>query len=311
MIYAVDSESEIDEEENWIKSNPNLGVSVQLDYLQTKMAEAQNRPNLMYSMKTYHFGLWLSSSEKWLEVEKWHECVGEIRRESYVVVGVDLSGTQDLSSVCRIWIDGDRWFCDWMFWASRHYIMNKLPESIKRIYYAAEETGILRVQDSVVIDYAEIEEYVEKTSEHWNIAKIGVDPWNAKRLTAKWSEDGYPVFSVHQSPGNLNDSRQEVARRILSREIVHDGDPFLAWQLDNCRARLKSDVLHISKPDSSDHLKIDGFAALFTAARCVPEGYEPEFDPSMRWEVIPAAEKPMLFNPETDIYARMRTASGR
>ena len=275
VIYCQDSEDEIHDESKWLKSNPNLGVSVQLDFLRQKVKQMETRPSTKNSVKTYHFGFWLQSADKWMDGAQWNKCKGEVVREGKCFVGIDLSATQDLSAICRLWVHGNYWHVDFRCWTTEGYLAG-VPEKLQRIYEMAQESGVLEVQDEPVIDYEPMKEYIIETQDEYGIWSAGVDPWNAKRFTNELNDEGISVLKVPQSPASLNDPRQDMENKITSQHLVHDGDPFIRWQLENCVADKRDDVLKIFRSPTNEAMKIDALAAGWTCIRCVQEGVEPE-----------------------------------
>ena len=183
VIYALDSEDEIKDESKWIKANPNIGVSVQWDFLRQKVKQSESRPATRNGMMTYHFGFWLQSADKWLDGEAWNKCKGEVLRQGKCFVGIDLSATQDLSAICRLWVHGNFWHVDFKCWTTEGYL-DSVPDKLRAIYTMAEESGVLEVQDEPVIDYEPMKEYkLLRLRTNTGFGSAGVDPWNAKRFT--------------------------------------------------------------------------------------------------------------------------------
>ena len=68
-----------------------------------------------------------------------------------------------------------------------------------------------------------------------------------------------------------------MENKITSQHLVHDGNPFIRWQLENCQADKRDDVLKIFRSPTNEAMKIDAIAAgCWTCIRCVQEGREPE-----------------------------------
>lgn len=59
------------DESNWIKSNPNLNVSVKMDFLRAQLKTAQNDPSSLNNFLTKYMDLWVSQVKRWMPMDKW------------------------------------------------------------------------------------------------------------------------------------------------------------------------------------------------------------------------------------------------
>jgi len=60
----------------WIKANPNLGVSLSVDYLASQVMDAKNRPEAVRNVMTKNVNLWVDAELTWILDEAWMKCVG-------------------------------------------------------------------------------------------------------------------------------------------------------------------------------------------------------------------------------------------
>ncbi|OAV68543.1 Phage terminase-like protein, large subunit [Bacteroidales bacterium Barb6XT] len=65
-IYSIDEADDWKDENVWIKSNPNLGVTVKLSYLRRQAVKAVNSPSEEVGIKTKNFNMWCDSSSVWI-----------------------------------------------------------------------------------------------------------------------------------------------------------------------------------------------------------------------------------------------------
>ena len=102
-----------EDEACWAKANPNLGVSVKLDYLRQAAAKAKLDPTARNSFLCKHLNVWTSQQILWMPPEKWARCnvAGPLpspkilRAEAFkrlagrrCIGGLDLSSKVDLCS---------------------------------------------------------------------------------------------------------------------------------------------------------------------------------------------------------------------
>lgn len=79
IIYTLDTNEEWDDPRMWIKSNPNLGVSLSADYLADQVRDARNRPEAVRNVMTKNLNLWVDAERTWILDDTWQKCVGTTR----------------------------------------------------------------------------------------------------------------------------------------------------------------------------------------------------------------------------------------
>jgi phage terminase large subunit-like protein len=77
IIYTLDDADDWQDPDNWIKANPNLGVSVSLEYLQEQARQAAVMPTAKVNFLTKHLNVWVTGESAWCTVEKWLACAGD------------------------------------------------------------------------------------------------------------------------------------------------------------------------------------------------------------------------------------------
>ena len=107
MIFSLDDEAELDDDEAWIKANPNLGVSVKLVDLRHKVNQAKSMPAQMNAILRLRFNIWTQAEKRWIHPDKWATC-GKVEVREEDLAGrscygdLDLSSTTDISSLILV-----------------------------------------------------------------------------------------------------------------------------------------------------------------------------------------------------------------
>ena len=104
LIFELDEENEIDNQENWIKANPNIGKSIPYLDFENTIKKARGIPSEWVEMLTKRFNVMVSSSTPWLGDGNWAQCERKYSESDLLhqdcYLGLDLSSTNDLTSLC-------------------------------------------------------------------------------------------------------------------------------------------------------------------------------------------------------------------
>ena len=113
-IYAAAEEDDWRAEATWRKANPNLGVSVKLDYLRSECARAVEMPSYENTFRQLHLNQWTEQDTRWLRMDHWAQgnvgCPASLAgRECWA--GLDLATTYDTTAFVLLFPldDGTFW----------------------------------------------------------------------------------------------------------------------------------------------------------------------------------------------------------
>jgi phage terminase large subunit-like protein len=73
FIATLDDGDNWMDEKNWIKANPNLGVSVSLEALRPNFAKAKEQPSALNEFLRKHMNVWTSADTSWLVAGAWEK----------------------------------------------------------------------------------------------------------------------------------------------------------------------------------------------------------------------------------------------
>ena len=123
-IYCLDDNDDWTSEASWVKSNPNLDITVTSKYIREQVKSAVNNPSDEVGVKTKTLNLWCDVSDVWLSEPYIIKASKKVNLKKFVdlpcYVGVDLSATSDLTAVSYLIEDGGKYYF------KQHYY---LPES--------------------------------------------------------------------------------------------------------------------------------------------------------------------------------------
>jgi len=265
VIYTLDKEDDYEDEKNWCKSSPNLGVTVKSDYLRQQSQQAKNNPTLLTSYLTKLQNIWLSSSEQWINADYVMKAQGKFElsdfKDCYCYMGVDLGSTSDLTAVSvMIPSDGRFYFRNYYFLPSEQLQVNPNRE----LYRQWHQQGHLHVTQGNVCDYDYILNKVMEINTHIPIYQIGYDQWNASQSAIDMTEAGLNLVPYSMSIGSLNRPTKELARLILSGKVTMYDNPIDRFCFQN--VVIKRDFNSNERPTKESYNnKIDGVMAMIMA----------------------------------------------
>lgn len=250
LIYELEDEKEIDDPAQWVKANPNLGVSVLVDSLISTIKKARGIPSEWNEMLTKRFNIWCNGTTAWMGAGMWADCRQEFTFDDMAghecFAGLDLSSTDDITSVCYSFPHGDK-----VRVLARHYIPEAVLEDPanknRNVYRAWVKQGWITATPGNCIDYDRIRDDIFADSDRFSLKLIGFDVWNATQLRTQLQNYGLDVEPFPQTFARYNPVCKSLEVFAARQRIEHNGDPVLAWAIGN--VVMMVDANHNLKPN--------------------------------------------------------------
>lgn len=285
MIDDIDKWNDINELQ---KSNPNLGVSVSVDYLLEEIAVAEGSLSKKAEFLTKYCNIKQNSSQAWLSTQAVQKAEGkplqlEDFRDTYCVGGIDLSRTTDLTA-CTIVIEKS----GKLYVFAKFFLpAEKLAEATARDglpYAAYVQRGILQLSGDNFVDYHDCFHWFRMLVEEYQIypLKIGYDRYTAQYLVQEMKQYGFHMDDVFQGY-NLTPVIREVEGQMKDGVFnIGDNDLMKVHLLNMAlKSEAESGRSKLVKMSVNDH--IDGGAALLDAMT-VRQKYYAEIGEQLRNE---------------------------
>jgi len=91
---------------HWQKPNPNLGVSIDLEYLRNQVRKGVDMPAEQNTVRRLNFGFWTNQATRWLSMQAWDSCAAPIDYDKLkgrsCIVGLDLANKIDIAALCLV-----------------------------------------------------------------------------------------------------------------------------------------------------------------------------------------------------------------
>ena len=271
FLYQIDDVTKWNDINELKKANPNLGVSVSVDYMLEEIAVAEGSLSKKVEFLTKYANIKQNSSLAWLTSQDVRGCFGnnftlEDFRHTYALGGIDLSMTTDLTAaVAVIEKDGVSYFFTQFFLPK-----DKLKEATARDglpYDIYIQRGFLTPSGDQVVDYNDVYNWFLMLQRKYEIymIKVGFDRYSAQYLVDQMKASGFQMDSVSQG-SNLTGVLIDMEGMIKDGKLqcANDNDLMKVHMLD---AALKMEAgtnrRRMVKITSKAH--IDGMAALSDA----------------------------------------------
>ena len=270
FLYMIDDPERWDDINELRKSLPALGVSVSVDFVLSEIRTAYESASKKSEFLTKYCNVKQNAVQAWLKTDAVAKAIGaaitpDDFRDSYAVLGIDLSQTTDLTAACCVIEKDDRLHVLAHFWLPTA----KLDEAEQRDgvpYRIYIERGILSLSGDHFVDYHDVFDWCRSFIEQYEILPLmtGYDRYSSQYLIQDMERYGFHCDDVFQGY-NLHPAIQTLEGMLGDGAIdIGDNDLLKMHLLDTAlKSEGESRRSKIVKIDQRCH--IDGTAALLCA----------------------------------------------
>ena len=267
-MWGIDDEDDWRTEEALVKANPNIGVSVSVEYLRDQQQQAIQSARKQASVLIKHFCRWISARHPWINPEHWHPCaLPKVDPRDYLdrshYLALDLSSKSDLSAAQSVFARLDE---PHFVTCGRYYIPEDGIDASTNAhaYRGWIADGHLIATPGSRIDQERIFADLMKLHELCPITLACLDPWGSQWIGPRLMDEGIEVLEIPQTTQYVSNPMKEVEAMLPEKRLRHDGNPVLTWGILNV----------VAKEDARDNLfprkerpenKIDPARALLMA----------------------------------------------
>lgn len=273
---------------NWYVTNPNLGASVDTEYLINQYEQVKDTKESLQDFMAKHLNVEIGLSlraNRWAGAEFWLES-GEdftldemIEQCEVLTVGIDGGGLDDLLGYAVVGRCKDNYH-KWLLWTHAWCFDSVLErhKQIEPLLRDFESDGDLTInkKSDAGKDAKQAAEITKKLLDSGKLHSIGFD--NAKKdvLVDAFVEIGIPeniMFGVSQGI-RLAGYIQTTERKLAGGQFIHANQALMAWCAGNARVTMKGNGMMIDKQQSGI-AKIDPLMGTFNAVALMSQNPEP------------------------------------
>jgi phage terminase large subunit-like protein len=261
---------------NFHITNPNLGRSVSAEWLEDQLRKVQGRTDGTFQQfLAKHLNVEIGMnlrSDRWAGADFWAS-QGQgltleqlLQRSEVIDVGIDGGGLDDLLGLAVIGRDAETgakllWNHAW----AHPSVLERRKQEAPRFHDFAGD-GDLTLVENVGQDVDHVAEIVSRIESAGLLDRVGVDPAGLGGILDALEAADVPkdkVIGISQG-WKLSGAIKTTERWLAGRELVHAGQPLMAWCVGNAKVVPVGNAVNITK-QASGAAKIDPLMATFNA----------------------------------------------
>lgn len=235
--YRQDDISEVNHPELWIKSNPNVGLTITYETLQLDVERAEKAPATRNDILAKRFGIPMEGYTYFFTYE---ETLPHRHQDFWglpCALGADLSQGDDFCSFTFLFpLRGETFGVKTRNYISE-YTLTKLPTAARNKYEEFINEGSLHVMEGTVLDleiiYDDLDQYI--IDSEYDVRSFGYDPYNAKGFVERWVRENteFGVTKVIQGAKTESVPLGELKKLAEDRRLIFD-EELMSFTMGNC-----------------------------------------------------------------------------
>lgn len=262
LIYTLDDGDDWQDEDVWIKANPNLGVSVYPDDLRRQARKAAHVASAQPNFLTKRLNVWVNADSAWMDMLAWDRCSADIEIEDYkgwpCTMGLDLASKTDFAALTILFHRDDKYVLFCRLWIPDAQI----TESDNSQYAGWEINGHIIATDGNVMDHERIKFEIRELADEYKPTAIAYDPGFDYTIPQSLLNEGLPMVEMRCTANNLSEPMKTLEALVKGGKIKHNRNPAYTWMVSNVIAhRNRGEQLYPTK--ERHDAKIDGPVSTF------------------------------------------------
>lgn len=272
-VCGLDKGDDWRNEKVWIKANPNLGVSIRMDYLRKQVREADGMPAQQGTVRRLNMCEWTEQAERWIDAAVWQRNAAPVDESALVgrtcYAGLDLSTTTDLTALVLVFpLDDGTFALVPRFWVPKENVQER-AERDKVPYQQWINEGLIEATEGNVVDYNVIRTRVGELGERFVIKELPYDRYNATQIVTQLTDDGFTMVPFGQGFVSMSAPTKDLEKLLKEGKIRHGDHPVLTWMAGNV-AIVQDPAGNMKPAKNKSSGRIDGIvAAIMAVGRAV------------------------------------------
>ncbi len=272
---------------NFYITNPNLGASVDDEFLARELAKAEeageeSMRGFLAKHLNVEIGLGLKT-DNWAGAMFWPG-QGDVsltleqvlKRSDVVTVGIDGGGLDDMLALAAIGRDAKSG--EWLHWGHAwiHPIVLERRKAEAPRFRDFAKDGDLTIVDQIGEDIEQLADYVEQIEESGLMDRIGVDPAGIGSIVDAILEKNVTQERILGIPQGwkMVGAIKTAERKLAEGTLMHGARPLMAWCVGNMKVEPRGNAVIITKQNAGS-AKIDPGMAMLNAVALMSMNPQP------------------------------------
>jgi len=279
-LHAADDDCDLDDEAQWDKANPALGVFRDREDFVAAIRKAKRMPAEEPKVRNLFLNQRVSPTASLLSRAEWMACAGQVdfADGEDVYLGLDLASIIDLAALAMVSVS-DPAKVRPFFWKPAEHLREHSHRDFgagNNRYVEWAAAGQLRLSPGRSIDPIVVATCIAEQSQRFKVRGLAYDRWRIDDLLREFDHvglrafkdgdkgDGLRLVPWGQGYKDMGPAIDALELAIFERRLVHPSHPILNWNMANAVATM--DPAGNRKLDKDKaRFRIDGATALAMA----------------------------------------------
>lgn len=270
FLYMIDDVEKWDDIEEIKKANPNLGVSVSVEFYIEEIKIARLSLSKKAEFLCKYCNIKQNSSVAWLDFGDVEQACGAALtlddfRGCYCVAGIDLSRTTDLTAASIVIERDGKFYIFTQFFMPRDRL-EQATEEENVPYGIFEKQGVLAVSGDHFVNYRDVYNWFVMLLKVYKIKPlyVGYDRYSAQYLIQDLQNSGFHTDDVFQGT-NLSPLLDEFEGKLKDGSVRIGNNNLLKSHLLNVAVQINSGDGRKKPVKIEQRMHIDGFVSVIDA----------------------------------------------
>jgi len=266
VIYTIDDTDDPFVESSWAKANPNWGVSVLRDDMESAARKAAAMPSAMNNFLTKRLNVWVNGDSSWMDMRAWERCADHTLQLADFAgercwMGLDLAQKKDFAALCIVFERAGTWHV-----FTRLYLNELAVQESGNAHLSGwARAGYVQVTDGDITDFDVVAEDLRSYCRQFDVQEIAFDPALSMYFAGKLIEEGLPLVEITQRAMFFTPPLIQVENLVHEGKLKFDGNPVMTWMVSNLVVKVSKFNELRSPTKERPENKIDGPMAMLMA----------------------------------------------
>lgn len=235
--YRQDSVDEVAYPEMWMKSNPNIGVTVKYETIQLDVERAEKAPSTRNDILAKRFGIPMEGYTYYFSYE---ETLPMKHRDFWRMscsMGADLSQGDDFCAFTFLFPLRNGCFGVKVRSYITELTLSKLSPAMRIKYQEFIDEGSLIIMPGSILDltlvYDDLDKHIVQTG--YDVCAFGYDPYNAKEFVERWCRENGP-FGVEKVPQGVKTETVPLGelKKLSEKRMLIFDESLMTFSMGHC-----------------------------------------------------------------------------